>query len=214
MLHKERLLENLPSFFNKEEGSNLNKLAEVIGEEMDELMIVLWEVLDAQMVDTSTGIHLDKIGKIWDVNRRPDETDDEFRVRLSAHVPGFVGGGTLRQLENSIMWHLGEGNYRFEDGYTAVVNGDELYARFRVYITPPEDRVVDYAYVVNELEYYKAAGVEIDFAGILLRDEVTVSENIEYGEERYIEYSDVTENEFIYLHRTNLTMTNSANIID
>lgn len=91
--------------------SNFNMLMEAIGDELEELLFTFQDILDSHFVDDAEGIHLDKIAQMWDINRIPDETDEELRRRIKAYPSTFVGGGTENDIETALNWYLGEGNY-------------------------------------------------------------------------------------------------------
>lgn len=97
--------------FTELEASVFNVLMEAIGDEIEELMITYQDVLEAHFVDEADGDNLDKVGQMWGLDRIPDESDDLYRQRIKGYAPGFGGGGTLSDLENTLKWYVGEGNY-------------------------------------------------------------------------------------------------------
>lgn len=138
--HKERLLRNLPDFYATHgirgsefplklpftlggNDSNLNKWAEVLGLELDEILTVLFDVLDSNKIDTANGVNLKKIGRLFNLEKLEIETDELFRKRIINYLNNFKGGGTKEQLEEVVKWFFSpevenpEQYYHFEDNY-------------------------------------------------------------------------------------------------
>lgn len=222
-LSKDRLKNSLPNFYDKEDGSNIDKLVEVIGLEYDELLISLYDILDTHMVTDATGIHLEKIAKIFDLERNPNETDSEFRERIITHMPGFIGGGTENALRNVFELYIGSDYYRIEEDYTESETVDsnidpseptiDQYGRFRFYLDPSEGRKINFSNLFDELNKYKASGIEIEFGALELSDRISIDENLNVNEGLYEESMSIGEDDEIQYHRTDLTKTDSANII-
>jgi len=148
--HKERLLRNLPDFFATHrirgtefpltlpftlggQGTNLNKWAEVLGLELDEAFSVLFDVLDSNKIDTANGINLEKIGKLFNLEKLDIETDELFRNRILNFLDTYKGGGTKEQLEQVVRWFISpevdnpDDYFDFKDSYKKDYEFNNIY---------------------------------------------------------------------------------------
>ena len=83
------------------DGSDVQRiLDETIGPYFDELEERIEELLDAPFLTEATGDYLDLLhGKLYGLERLPDESDDEYRARLVFHIRDGVRVSDLLELD-------------------------------------------------------------------------------------------------------------------
>lgn len=147
--HKFRLMNNLPKFYATHQlrgdefplkfpftlggdNTNLKKWCEMCGKELDEYMNSVLDIINQQMVDTATGDNLEKIGKIFNLERLDIETEELFRKRIMDYVQTFTGGGTEEQLKQVVEWLISpevddpEDHFWLYDGYKKAFEFDNV----------------------------------------------------------------------------------------
>ncbi len=101
------ILEKLPTFWKKSEGSNNYKVCNAIGIELFNVSNEkLKLVLDIQ-VNTAEGTRLDDLGRLFRLTRNSEETDESFRARIKAHWLGWIGASTEDAIKNVIARTIG-----------------------------------------------------------------------------------------------------------
>lgn len=103
MSKTERILKRLPSFYKAwDRRSLLYSILSSIGKRLEEADKDLDAVLRSHWVDTAVGRDLDKLGALFNIERRPGEPDTRFRSRLKRAIQEFKGGGTVKAILTSI----------------------------------------------------------------------------------------------------------------
>jgi hypothetical protein len=108
MKRTKRLLDRFPSFYNTWDGNSLIfKVLSAFGKRLDEAEKELIAVLRSHWIDTAFGSDLDKLGSIFNIKRKSDESDGEYRERLKRAVMEFKGGGTINAVLSTVRAELG-----------------------------------------------------------------------------------------------------------
>lgn len=119
---------------------------------------IFWERLDdiqkTKWVDSATETDLEKIASLYDLKRELGETDNEFRLRIKATIPNFVGGGTKAGIFEVV--------YQFTHKEPEIIDG--VYpAEFHIVTNASDLEGVNIQNILNEIDISKAAGVVYTF---------------------------------------------------
>ena len=116
MERSQSVLERFPSFYKTWDSNSLiYKLVVSMGKRLDEADIELREIMRSHWVDTSYKGDLDGLGCIFNVHRKPEEADDDYRIRLKRAIIEYKGGGTINAILTSLRMTLGlPGDYPIE----------------------------------------------------------------------------------------------------
>ncbi|WP_424358888.1 hypothetical protein [Methanocella sp. MCL-LM] len=91
----ERISERLPHFYmHWDRRATISSIVGAVGKNMDEAEKDFVSIMQAHWVDTAPGEDLDRIGRLYSIQRKATETDDDYRGRLKTAVLSFKGGGT------------------------------------------------------------------------------------------------------------------------
>lgn len=94
--HAELAKERLPDQFSR--ATNLNNFFNVAGARTQELEDQLFNILDQRHLTIATGVQLDGIGQILDLEREVGETDIAYRGRLIARTGELAKSGEMENL--------------------------------------------------------------------------------------------------------------------
>ena len=97
-----RMLDYLPDFYNKEDGSINYEFLLSVATEIDVLSSQADNLQIEIQIDTSTGNYLNDLARLFRLSRKPSETDIQFRARIKAYWPGFSGGGTIESIKATL----------------------------------------------------------------------------------------------------------------
>jgi hypothetical protein len=104
----QRILDRLPSFYRTwEPNSVIYKFIDAFGRRLAEQQKDLFRILRSHWLDTAFGGDLDNLGEIFDLQRKPHESDDEYRRRIKNAVAEFRGGGTREAILTVMRFMLG-----------------------------------------------------------------------------------------------------------
>ena len=99
---RQRILDYLPSFYNRD-GNTVNYgISETFAEAIQIAYDTNSDASLAIFVDTATGEQLDDLALFFRLTRKPEETDAQLRARIKAYWPGFSGGGTNPSLKSTV----------------------------------------------------------------------------------------------------------------
>lgn len=139
---------------------------------------IFWERLDdiqkTKWVDSATETDLEKIASLYDLKRELGETDNEFRLRIKATIPNFVGGGTKAGISEVV--------YQFTHKEPEIIDG--VYpAEFHIVTNASDLEGVNIQNILNEIDISKAAGVVYTFEIIQEIEEeiIPIIENFYFG---------------------------------
>lgn len=95
MARKEKIDQRLPHFYLCwDPDSTLSRLTAAAGKGMDEAEKDLISIACSHWIDTSFGRDLDRHGAIYEIKRKLQEDDSDYRSRLKTSIIGYKGGGT------------------------------------------------------------------------------------------------------------------------
>ena len=97
-----KILNRIPSFWNKNTNSTNYQLVEAFVTELDRFSTETANLKLEIYVATATGQRLDDLGRFFRLSRRPLETDDAYRARIMAYWPGYSGGGTIPAIKSTV----------------------------------------------------------------------------------------------------------------
>lgn len=108
MKRTQRVLDRFPSFYKTwDKDSLIFNVVSALGKRLDEAEKDLFVIMRAHWVDKATGIDLDHLGALYNIKRKPGETDSEYRSRLKRAIMEFKGGGTISAVLASVKTALG-----------------------------------------------------------------------------------------------------------
>lgn len=123
------ILDNIPdNAYNKDKDSNINKILSSISTELDDFINEMDKVRNAKFIEYASGEDLDKLGALLNLKRFSNEGDLNFRGRIKARVPSFIGGGTIESIKQVIQNFLGVEpiiieHYKEGEGHAFFHNG-------------------------------------------------------------------------------------------
>jgi len=108
MKRTQKILDRLPSFYRTWDTKSLIfNMVYALGKRLDESEKDLYAVMWAHWVDKAFDGDLDKLGILYNLKRKPDETDPAYRSRLKRAIMEFKGGGTINAVLTSVRTALG-----------------------------------------------------------------------------------------------------------
>ncbi|MDI6729987.1 MAG: hypothetical protein QMD06_00370 [Candidatus Altarchaeum sp.] len=108
MSRSEEIINKFPNFYKSwDKESTVFKLVSAFGTQLDEFEKDLDGILRSKWVDTSKGKDLEMLGGIYNIHRRVNEPDKDYRNRLKTAIQGFKGGGTINAVLTSLRIMLG-----------------------------------------------------------------------------------------------------------
>lgn len=91
-----RILNRFPNFYKTwDADSRTFKVISALGKRVDEAERDLFSIMRAHWVDKAFSTDLDRLGAVYNIERKPGETDDEYRGHLKRAIMEFKGGGTI-----------------------------------------------------------------------------------------------------------------------
>jgi len=104
----QRIVERFPSFYKSWDRTSLIfRMVSALGKRLDEAEKELVAILRAHWVDTAVRSDLDSLGVSYNMKRRPNESDSDYRDRLKRAIVEFKGGGTVSAVLTSVRTVLG-----------------------------------------------------------------------------------------------------------
>jgi hypothetical protein len=104
----QRILERFPQFYMTwDKQSIIHDLVTSLGKQVDESEKELDSVLRSHWLDTAAHGDLNKLGRMFNINRNPGEPDPDYRNRLKRAIIEFKGGGTRQAIMSSVRLTLG-----------------------------------------------------------------------------------------------------------
>jgi hypothetical protein len=108
MKRTQRILDRFPSFYKTwDRNSLIFNMVHALGKRLDEAEKDLYAIMWAHWVDKASGSELDQLGDLYNIKRKPDETDSAYRNRLKRAIMEFKGGGTINAVLTSVKTALG-----------------------------------------------------------------------------------------------------------
>ena len=97
-----KILEYLPSFWDKEVNSRTYNIIKAFADEFDYWDLERLNLINEIRINSATGSYLNDIGKLYGLTRRSGETDSQYRARIKAFFPGYSGGGTKPGIKSAL----------------------------------------------------------------------------------------------------------------
>lgn len=108
MSRSEEIINKLPNFYKSwDKESTIFKFVSAFGTQLDESEKDIEGILRAKWVDTAKGKDLEMLGGIYNISRRANESDKDYRNRLKTAIQGFKGGGTINAVLTALRIMLG-----------------------------------------------------------------------------------------------------------
>ena len=108
MSRTQRILDRFPAFYKIwDDRSLIFKLVTSLGKRLDEADKGSDRILRSHWVDTAFREDLDKLGAIFNLERKPEESDSQYRSRLKKAIVEYKGGGTVNAVLTSVKTALG-----------------------------------------------------------------------------------------------------------
>jgi hypothetical protein len=171
-----KLLEELPEFYNKDNNTTTYQFLYSLAQEFETTENNITELHNNVFVDTSTGIYLNDLAKLFRIRRDGGETDDSLRARIKAHWAGVGGGGTLASIKSAL-------SNAFSVPQEFITINESEFMKLGIIISTNEevpDNVID---AMNEmLKKSVAAGIWVEASYSLanaLEDALEISELVE-----------------------------------
>jgi len=213
-----RLIRRLSDAYDRTDVSNIHKILYLPGEQIGEEQLMLLQTVNSHFIDCAYGNSLDAIASLLGLSRNTSETDEQFRARILAKIPGFIGGGTIPAIKKAVSTFLGidESYIYVEDGYLDA----GAYGHFRVSIDISVAPGIGQTYssIVSLINTIKAAGVMLDSAGFRISEVAPSSESISFSVSTNFvpETQGSSENSTsnMFYHRTDITYSDSLNVVE
>jgi hypothetical protein len=103
----QEVFENQPSWMDKTPGSANYGLVDALATEEALVSQNTDSLSNAVFIDTAQGQELDDLARMFNLVRKPAESDATFRGRIKSYWTGFTGGGTESSLKMSLASALG-----------------------------------------------------------------------------------------------------------
>jgi len=108
MVRTQRIIDIFPGFYKTWDSNSLIfRVVSALGKRLDEADKDLAAILRTHWVNTAFKDDIDKLGAIYNIDRKKGETDPEFRARLKRAILEFKGGGTVSAVLSSVKMALG-----------------------------------------------------------------------------------------------------------
>lgn len=155
---RERFDQWVKSAFPTDDGTTWDAFLDTLAAEFETELSVRQNLYAQQYIDTATAGQLDKIGALFQLDRRQGETDALYRRRIKLQLPKYTSGATIDEIL-SVSAHLLDCD---PEDITLVESFDVEPARFDIFV--PEQLVKDAPVTVGQfedlLQDVKAAGVK------------------------------------------------------
>jgi len=213
----QRLINRFTDVYDRTSDGNIYKMLTIPGEQVGIEQYELLKTCYSHYIECAFGKSLDNIASLLNLIRETGETDEQFRARILAKIPGFIGGGTIPAIKKAVSEFLGinEDDVIVTDGYLS----GGTYGNFRVSISLGVAPGIgqNWARIVQLVNEVKAAGTALDSVGIIISEVVHVNESVQFAvtTNTVQESISVSENTpaDMFLHRTDITRTNSLNVV-
>ena len=108
MERTKKILERFPDFYQTwDEKSSIYNLVSAVGKRIDEAEKEIDAILRSHWIDKANRDDLDGFGALFNLARKPGETDSDYRLRLKRAIIEFKGGGTKSAILTSVRMALG-----------------------------------------------------------------------------------------------------------
>lgn len=108
MSRTQRIIDRFPNFYKSWDRTSLiSKVVSALGKRLEESEKELVAILRSHWVDTAVRSDLDNLGASYNMKRRPNEPDSDYRDRLKRAIMDFKGGGTISGVLTSVKTVLG-----------------------------------------------------------------------------------------------------------
>ena len=122
--------------FNQDQSSNIGKLWQIIGDQVDLLETQITTLKSILYIQTTSGANLDKIGNLLNQIRTSGETDNEYRLDLLTAIIQEVATATIPDLVT--LGKIVAGN-----------NNEAAFRPFELYLLPAISKVLDALWVLD-----------------------------------------------------------------
>jgi len=167
------------------DGDNLNALITAFASEFDESEQVIKDILDQKFVESATGEYLNKIGSLFDFERRRDETEDAFRARIQTGLRAQLSSATIPEVKDvaALILDVNTNDFTVEERF------DITNAEFSLDVSDYlDDAGLTPTEFIDIIDRVTAAGVSV---GILLVEEQTDTTVIE--EDHSVQFTQIEE---------------------
>lgn len=183
------LLEELLKNPYPQTGESWQAILNAIATEVAELEKARSEAEDAKFVTTAEGEQLDKIGEFFGTERKTNEPDDVYRLRLQVALRSQVGSGTIPEIYDvvdTILPNIDRDQINVEE----PIQLEPMFVRIRVPKDTFANSTLSDTDLVNTLEDIVAGGVAVGLAADFIEDETLVtSDEVDFSQ---LEPEDVT----------------------
>lgn len=98
-MHTENIVKKFPNLYRIwDKKSTIYNIVSTFGTQLDEIEKELNGILRSKWVDTAKGKDLEMLGEIYNIQRRANESDKDYRNRLKTAIHEFKGGGTINAI--------------------------------------------------------------------------------------------------------------------
>jgi len=211
------MIRRFTDVYDRTENGNIFKMLYLPGEQVGMKQIDLLRNINSHFVSCAVGDSLDSIARLLNLSRETSETDVQFRARILAKIPGFIGGGTIPSIKQAVSTFLGipESAIYVEDGYPVAAAFGHFRVSIDIGVAPGVGQT--YTRMVELINEIKAVGTVLDSTGFRISEHVHISETISFVIERNLieETLSVSENSVVsmFVHRASITYTDSLNVV-
>lgn len=183
------LLEELLKNPYPQTGESWQAILNAIAKEVAELEKARSEAEDAKFVTTAEGEQLDRIGEFFGTERKTNEPDDVYRLRLQVALRSQVGSGTIPEIidvVDTILPNVDRDQIDVEE----PIQLEPMFVRIRLPKDTFANSTLSDTDLVNTLEDIVAGGVAVGLAADYIQDETLVtSDEVDFSQ---LEPEDVT----------------------
>ena len=171
MTQTDQLLRRLPSAYLKTEKSNLYRLLSIFAEQFTDTEETIEDIKDARFLTKASGKSLDNIGILFNLTRKSEEADDEFRARISNELAICLSCGTKEDILNLVAYITGLKKDEIkiierpeaDIGYGTGGYGNNIYdsprATFRIELLGEYNKKILVSSLYEGIKRVKAAGI-------------------------------------------------------
>jgi len=98
----DKLLDTLPEFYNKDDGTNVYGFMLSLAQELDDFDDAIAKLQEDIFVSTAKNEYLDDLADMFRLTRKSSETDAELRTRILSYWQTFAGGGTEESIKTIV----------------------------------------------------------------------------------------------------------------
>lgn len=103
MPRAEKISARLPHFYKHwEHSSSISGLIAALSKPLDEAEKEFVSIMRAYWVDTASRGDLEKLGALYNINRKDSEPDSDYRNRLKTAIISYKGGGTIGAIQTLV----------------------------------------------------------------------------------------------------------------